>query len=65
MLPDLIGMLYKGYQNIKGGRNGIRYALFERDICLDTRRVVLFTNVLLFKKWKSHLRLPTGFATFY
>lgn len=28
-------------------------------------RVVRFTYILLFKKWKSHLRLPTGFTTLY
>jgi len=38
MLECAIVITVLGYQNIKGGRNGIRYALFERDICLDTRR---------------------------
>lgn len=85
----------QGDQNIKGGRNGIRYASFKWDLYFDTRRffcvlitllgivlciiilrvgeliaqlscrVVRFTYILLFKKWKSHLRLPTGFTTLY
>lgn len=85
----------QGDQNIKGSRNGIRYASFKWDLCFDTRRfscvlltllgivlciiilrmqeliaqlscrVVRFTYILLFKKWKSHLRLPTGFTTIH